>query len=216
MRRTKGILAVLLGGLALTACGGDGSSPASPSGGGNRPPTVTIGVSSTAALVSVSSLTFSASASDPDGDSLTYQWDFGDGSSASGQTVRKTYDRAGAYQATVRVTDSRGASGSSSTSITAKSLDGLWEDASQGYGVKMSQSGSTFTGRTVFSIRNLTGSTKGSVNANLEVQYSTNYGFATDSFSGRLDPGLDNISGKLVISIGRASFPFNLNLVRHQ
>ncbi len=50
-------------------------------------------------------LTFSASATDADGDHLDYVWDFGDGTSATGALVEHAYARGGTYTATVTVTD---------------------------------------------------------------------------------------------------------------
>jgi PKD repeat protein len=57
--------------------------------------------------------------SDPNpGDTLTYAWDFGDGNTATGPTVSHTYTTEGNYQATLTVTDSSGASNSTSINIT--------------------------------------------------------------------------------------------------
>ena len=42
---------------------------------------------------------------DPDGDALTYSWDFGDGASGAGASVQHAYTAGGAYQATVTVSD---------------------------------------------------------------------------------------------------------------
>ncbi|MGH3385206.1 MAG: ThuA domain-containing protein [Nocardioidaceae bacterium] len=55
-------------------------------------------------------VTFSASASDPEGENLTYEWDFGDGSTATGQQPTHTYTLSGVYRPTVTVTDASGAS----------------------------------------------------------------------------------------------------------
>ena len=51
------------------------------------------------------SLVFTASATDPDGDSLHYSWAFGDGASATGALVEHAYAAAGTYTAVVTVTD---------------------------------------------------------------------------------------------------------------
>jgi PKD repeat protein len=51
---------------------------------------------------------FTAQGSDPDGDVLTYKWEFGDGASASGRRVRHTYAANGTYQAKVTATDEAG------------------------------------------------------------------------------------------------------------
>ncbi|MGH7645990.1 MAG: PKD domain-containing protein [Gemmatimonadales bacterium] len=56
--------------------------------------------------------------SDPDGDPLTYAWDFGDGTRGSGATVSHTYQSAGTYVATLMVADGRGASDDVSVVIT--------------------------------------------------------------------------------------------------
>ncbi|MEM6630146.1 MAG: PKD domain-containing protein [Bacteroidota bacterium] len=49
---------------------------------------------------------FNASASsDPEGDPLTYVWDFGDGNTASGENVSHTYSNAGSYTAILYVND---------------------------------------------------------------------------------------------------------------
>ncbi|HKW50121.1 MAG TPA: PKD domain-containing protein, partial [Candidatus Eisenbacteria bacterium] len=45
------------------------------------------------------------SSSDPDGDALTYLWDFGDSHTGAGATPMHTYSAAGVYDVTLRVTD---------------------------------------------------------------------------------------------------------------
>ena len=64
-------------------------------------------------------VTFEASASDPDGDDLTYTWYFGDGTSAEGASVTHTYENAGSYDAYVEVTDGNATVESDTTTVSA-------------------------------------------------------------------------------------------------
>ena len=60
----------------------------------------------------------SAAGTDPDGDALTYSWDFGDGSpSAPGPVATHTYARAGSYTATVTAVDGHGGSAAATVEI---------------------------------------------------------------------------------------------------
>nr|WP_211239711.1 ThuA domain-containing protein [Jiangella gansuensis] len=54
-------------------------------------------------------VTLTAEASDPEGEELTYTWDLGDGSTATGAQVTHTYELSGVYTPTVTVTDASGA-----------------------------------------------------------------------------------------------------------
>lgn len=61
--------------------------------------------------------TFSATgSSDPDGNSLSYQWDFGDGTQNDGAVVEHTYQKSGSYSVTLTVDDNTGTSCSKSSS----------------------------------------------------------------------------------------------------
>lgn len=67
------------------------------------------------------STSFDASnSSDPDGDQLTYRWDFGDGSSSEEKATSHVYEKSGSYRVVLTVKDSSGSDcGISSDSFVA-------------------------------------------------------------------------------------------------
>jgi len=63
-------------------------------------------------------VTFDASPSyDPDSRITSYDWDFGDGSTGSGKETSHIYSSEGGYTVTLKVTDDKGATGSTSKTI---------------------------------------------------------------------------------------------------
>lgn len=84
----------------------------------NRKPTVSISSDSDVAVncygaefvpaASSVEISFTADAADIDGNVTSYEWDFGDGTTASGQTVSHSFSETCAYDVTVTVTDDDG------------------------------------------------------------------------------------------------------------
>ncbi|MCL0042706.1 PKD domain-containing protein, partial [Thermodesulfovibrionales bacterium] len=69
-------------------------------------------------------ITFDASgSSDPDGQIISYEWDFGDGTSRTGKVVEHTFALAGDYTVTLTITDNHGVVNTSSKIVTARVPD---------------------------------------------------------------------------------------------
>ena len=125
----------------------------------NHPPIAgTISVSPTGTgMAGQTSFTFTAQgASDPDGDSLTFSWDFGDGATGSGANTSHTYNNAGSFTVALSVSDGKKSVSAPSTSVTVgPNLSGTWaggREATFGCGISVafSQNGTTLTGNMTF------------------------------------------------------------------
>ena len=82
----------------------------------NDTPTITASVSPSVLLIG-QPFSFTSSASDIDGDALTFLWNFGDGAVSTDPTPSHTYAAAGVYTATVTVSDPAGAMTSASVIV---------------------------------------------------------------------------------------------------
>ncbi len=76
----------------------------------NAPPTVTFDWDPDSPLVG-QEVDFQSQVSDPEGNTVTRAWDFGDGGTGTGAGPSHTYAAPGTYTVTVTATDSNGASG---------------------------------------------------------------------------------------------------------
>ncbi|RMG87837.1 MAG: PKD domain-containing protein, partial [Bacteroidetes bacterium] len=84
------------------------------------PPTAAFTATPTSGFAPLT-VSFDATASsDPNGSTLTYAWDFGDGNSGNGVTVNHTYTTFGTFTATLTVTNNNGASDTETATITVQ------------------------------------------------------------------------------------------------
>jgi glucose/arabinose dehydrogenase/PKD repeat protein len=87
---------------------------------GNTAPTARATATPDAGLAPLTVGFSSAGSHDPDGDTLVYDWDFGDGTTHSTQpNPTHVYDAPGTYTARLRVSDGRGGSATDTVQVTA-------------------------------------------------------------------------------------------------
>lgn len=97
----------------------------------NAPPSVAIAVVPQGqAIAGVTQVGFTASGSDPEGDPLSYSWDFGDGGTATGPSAVHVFPRTGEQRVTLTVRDGL-ASTTLSVTVTVGTLFGTWRVAGQ-------------------------------------------------------------------------------------
>jgi len=85
----------------------------------NTPPIAKASAAPTSGLPPLTVNFSSGGSSDPDGDPITYGWNFGDGGTSTQANPSHTYGSTGAFTAILTVTDSKGASGTAQVTITA-------------------------------------------------------------------------------------------------
>jgi len=122
----------------------------------NKAPTASgVAANPPVALMAATPVAFSVAASDPDGDALTYNWDFGDGSSGTGANpthVYPTVPPGGTFTVRVEVSDGK-KSASATGSVTVKSMTGTWRFSEPAFGntydfdMSLTQNGTSFSGR---------------------------------------------------------------------
>jgi len=132
--------------LALGACGGGNSgSTSAPSNG--SPSISGITLSPPAPVLSfVTQTKLTAVAIDPDGDPLTYNWNFGDGQAGAGQIVQHTFVSEGSLSVILTVTDGKGHQVTLTSTVVARTLTGQWRDLDPAWEMTVTQNGTAFTG----------------------------------------------------------------------
>ncbi len=88
----------------------------------NVAPAIT-SLTATTPLVEGTAGTFSGAATDVPSDSISYTWNYGDGTSGTGASTTHAYADNGTYTVTLTATDNGGASSSSSTTVTVTNAD---------------------------------------------------------------------------------------------
>jgi len=87
-------------------------------GGGNRAPVAAAACNPTSGPAPLTVSCSSAGSSDPEGGALTYQWNFGDGTTSTAANPTKTFTANGSFTVTLTVRDPQGATGSASTRVS--------------------------------------------------------------------------------------------------
>lgn len=167
----------------------------------------------------MSSLTthaFSATASDPDGDAITYNWDFGNGTTSTNSAPTVTFNNASTttYRVTLTVSDSKGATvksalASSSVSVVSTTMAGTWAGTMPGIG-PMTASMTQYLGGLVTGTWEIpTRGDKGEIgptgepgkiqaNGQFELRFKVRVGSFVDFyFRGTMDPTGQRLTGTL-------------------
>jgi hypothetical protein len=93
--------------------------------GSSRSLNMTPELSELSASIAGSTVSFTATANDPDGSIVAYDWDFGDGSTSTTPAPVRTFQQDGTYLVRVRVTDNVGSSNSRWIYVTLGAPTGL-------------------------------------------------------------------------------------------
>ena len=99
----------------LSGCSGGGTTPPITT---NQSPTASFTANPTSGVAPLAVSFNASSSSDSDGTIVNYVWDFKDGSTGSGQTINHTFSSIGSYSVKLTVTDDKGATGSTTKTIT--------------------------------------------------------------------------------------------------
>ncbi len=140
-------IALVCSALAVASCGGSSSTPTAPTQPNtptapaqqNRAPVIgSMSLTPAFGMMGFTQYSFSATATDPDGDALTYAWDVA-GNPFSGTSGSIIFSSGGTGTARVTVTDGRGGSATDTRSFTVGAMTGTWTVVSG------QLAGSTFT-----------------------------------------------------------------------
>src|SRR5205085_5423124 len=129
--------------LTLAGCGGGNSSPAStttpttPTQANRSPVINSMSISPAFGIAQLTAFTYSASASDPDGDAVSYGWNIA-GNAASSASGLFTFNDGGSFTGSLTVSDGKGGSASDSRTFIVGTMGGNWTGLLNGLAIKMS------------------------------------------------------------------------------
>jgi hypothetical protein len=129
------------------------SSPSSPSAprANQAPGVITVEVfPKTPILVASTAVSFAATVKDPDGDPLTFNWDFQEEEVKNvGGGVTHTFGRGGEFKVTVVASDGKGGTSQAQVVVNVRTLQGTWALVSpvgQNMTTNISNNGRSFSG----------------------------------------------------------------------
>lgn len=211
MKRLLPALALVAVALAAASCGGgsSSSSPTAPSQqtppppAANRAPVISaMSVSPQFGIQSLTLFTFSTSASDPDGDSLTYAWDIA-GNAMSGSSQTGTFANGFNGTATITVSDGKGGTATDSRSFIVGTASGNWTGSGQGVGnfsMNLTQSAGFVTGtyQDSFGSGQVDPAQPGTINSGGQIEMRVKQGRFTDwTLRGTLSQTGRQINGQM-------------------
>lgn len=212
--------------LTLAACGGgssssgsSGSSPTAPTPPvqTNRAPVInSMNFAPAFGIANLTEFSFNASASDPDGDQVTYTWDVA-GNPSTGTNGRMTFSGGGNATARVTVSDARGATATDTRDFVVGSMTGRWVGSIPGYtnlNFDLTQNGAVVVGtffEQYFGSGRVDPAQPGRIDGdgNVEMRFKLAV-FSDFTFKGRMDSTGRRITGG-VFGSGFTGQPFTMN-----
>lgn len=205
--------------LVTLACGG-GSSPAAPTTTttttpANRPPSITAMSMTAFGIQELSTFSYSASASDPDGDPVTFTWDIS-GTPASGTSGTIRFSSGGNGTARVTATDSKGATATDTRAFVVGSATGRWTGSWGGWNMtsNLTQNASGLISGDYFDqlgAGRLDTAVANTIDASGQIRLRYKQAIFSDfTFTGQMDSSGRRITG-VVNGSGAVNTPFTLN-----
>ena len=204
-------IACLVVSLIPIGCGGGGSgtpttpsTPTPPPAPSNLNPTITsMSVAPSFGISELTSFTYSASATDPNGDAVTFTWDLA-GTPATGANGSITFVGSGGGTIRLTVSDGRGGTATDSRTVTVGSMTGTWRGSGVQLGqftMVLTQAGARVNGSytdDVFGAGQIDPAQPGSISASGRVEMRIKQGRFTDfTFRGDMDQSGRRVVGQI-------------------